>query len=61
MWLLITNVQGDPAQATRKWADRDVAMKGWDEGWSIDGSYPNCLSKKVGLDDYGYGLIRTIQ
>jgi hypothetical protein len=63
MWHLLTDIKSESLDASRKWADKDVAISELiEDGWTVAGKYPNWLSDKLNLGNkfHGYGLIRTI-
>jgi hypothetical protein len=63
MGQLLTDVRSESKEASRKWADKDIALKEpVQEGWAIIGPYPNRLSIKLKIKQRfsGYGLIRTV-
>ncbi len=63
MWHLLTHLDAEAAESTRKWSDEQRALEElMEEGWTIVSPYPNRLStwRESAEQLFGYGLTRTV-
>lgn len=63
MWHLLTHLDAEAAESTRRWADEQRALEElMEEGWTIVRPYPDRLPRWRGEQERlcGYGLTRTV-